>query len=144
MTELREVVRAQRVASEDWDDVVAEFRARVERLCERSLACEVVTVDLPDAAEVPAAVRFHLLRIVQEAVRNVVQHAEARSVRVEIERGSALSLRILDDGRGIPQEAFGAPHGGLSNIQERVRDLGGEAIWLRDGGTRLLVTLPLR
>lgn len=144
LTELREVVQAQRAASEGWEEVVAELRARVERLCEHALACEVVTVDLPDAAEVPADVRFHLLRIVQEAVRNVVQHAEARAVRVELERGSALSIRVLDDGRGIPEKAFAAPHGGLSNIQERVRDLGGEAVWQRDAGTQLLVTFPLR
>ncbi|MBK6579808.1 MAG: hypothetical protein IPG17_27210 [Sandaracinaceae bacterium] len=48
---------------------------------------------------------------------------------------------MIDDGVGI-DEAEGGGHG-LHNIRERAAEVGGEASWSRDDGTRLRVRLPL-
>jgi signal transduction histidine kinase len=71
---------------------------------------------------------------VQEALTNIVRHAHARHVCLELrQRGSTLRLNISDDGIGFdPHEAQArAAHGaslGLVGMQERVLLAGGELI----------------
>lgn len=144
LDELREVVFALRVSGGTWDELLSELRARVTRLCAGSLRGEIAFRDHEAAADVPVDVRIHVLRIVQEGVRNAVRHARAKVVRVEIERGArVVVVRVSDDGEGMPDGALEASRGGLSNIAKRARLLGGEASWSHDAGTHLVVTLPL-
>src|SRR5690348_3137192 len=89
----------------------------------------------------PAAVRHGhaaagLLAVLREALSNVARHANATAVRVSVHAGSAVSLRVEDNGVGI---APGAARGGLLNMAERAHDLGGSfsAGPGPDGGTVL-------
>ena len=84
-----------------------------------------------------------LLRVCQEAVSNVIRHAEARrvkvSVRVDPER---VQLRVADDGHGV---AHGAPRGlGLASMERRLVELGGilRLRPRRPRGTMLLASIP--
>lgn len=78
----------------------------------------------------PAGVDLAAFRIVQEAVTNVVRHAAARSVIVEVDyQADAVRLRVLDDGRGYSADAAdvsGEGGNGLPGMRERARALGGE------------------
>ncbi|MBX3217218.1 MAG: hypothetical protein KF850_34630, partial [Labilithrix sp.] len=116
---------------------------RVTRLCAGAVRCEIAFHDDESAADVPVDVRVHVLRIVQEGVRNAVRHARAKVVRVELERSARVVVRVSDDGEGMPEGALEASRGGLANIAKRAELLGGEASWTSDGGTHLVVTLPL-
>lgn len=70
------------------------------------------------------AVEGTVYRIVQEALTNVVRHADAASVRVRLEHGpDALTLTVTDDGRG-PGGGSGL---GLTGIRERAAAHGGTA-----------------
>lgn len=88
-------------------------------------------------------------RIVQEALTNVVKHAEARSCRVYLQRlAHTVLITVEDDGRGF--DARGQEHGsaqrglGLLGIRERTAQLQGTAlIESSEGrGTRVTVELP--
>jgi signal transduction histidine kinase len=62
--------------------------------------------------------------LVLEALSNVVQHAEASSVRVTIGcRGGVLDVAVTDDGRGMPPAGV---DGGLVGLRDRVGAVGGE------------------
>ena len=73
---------------------------------------------------------LHVYRIVQEAVKNIIRHAEADTVTISlIHNDNAIALSIRDNGKGIDavwlkrkdfSQAFG-----LSSIQERVQLLAG-------------------
>jgi PAS domain S-box-containing protein len=69
-----------------------------------------------------------LYRVAQEALNNVLKHAQASTVRLELQRldDGRVALRISDNGRGI---GSGEPHKrnsfGLRGIAERVRAIGG-------------------
>jgi two-component system, NarL family, sensor histidine kinase UhpB len=86
-------------------------------------------------------------RCVQESLTNVIRHAQA--TRVDIELGetagaSQLSLMVRDDGRGIDPTT--PPGFGISGMQERVQALGGS--YKVEGGTgrgtcvRIVIPLP--
>jgi signal transduction histidine kinase len=73
-----------------------------------------------------AAVRLALYRILQEQVNNIVKHAEATQVLVDLKHlTDSIQLTIQDNGVGFDPEVF-SPGIGLSNINRRVSHLGGE------------------
>ncbi|KUL31989.1 sensor histidine kinase [Actinoplanes awajinensis] len=92
--------------------------------------------------DLPAAVDAAAFRIVQESLSNVLRHAGARTVRIDIhEAGGRLALRVDDDGAGgVPA----APGNGLRGMRERVETLGGtvEAGRGPEGGFRVRAELP--
>jgi two-component system sensor histidine kinase DesK len=69
-----------------------------------------------------------------------VRHAGARTVRLVLRaENGRCRFEIVDDGKG------GGPDGaGLTGMRERVESLGGILERSREGGTRLVVSLPLR
>lgn len=86
-------------------------------------------------------------RVIQEAVTNVVRHAQARNLKVRIEYGSGkLSFDIVDDGRGFEVEAENGrePESGLEGMKARVMLMGGElSVASTPGqGTRVTGMMP--
>ena len=94
-----------------------------------------------------AALATSIFRIVQESLTNIMRHAGASKVNVNLERkGKTLTLEVIDDGVGIPEKRIiDTKSLGLIGIRERVLLLGGEVdIAGKQGeGTRVRVTLPL-
>lgn len=86
-----------------------------------------------------------LYRVVQEALTNVVRHSGAARCLVElVSDGTAVTVRIEDDGCGLPPG--GCIRGcGLTGMAERLRMVGG-ALRIemgRNGGVHLVASLPL-
>ena len=92
-----------------------------------------------------------LYRIAQEAITNIVRHADATTATIHLRReNSHICLRIEDDGCGFdvaqtPRQAVHLQHFGLLGIRERAELVGGAASLLSEPGhgTCLEVTLPL-
>lgn len=104
-----------------------------------------------DAAGLPPEIATAAFRIAQEAITNVIRHANAAQVHVQVQRtASGLVMTIEDDGVGLPDEApGGAADGrqafGILGMQERAEALGGRLDVTRriPGGTRVALMLPL-
>jgi signal transduction histidine kinase len=96
------------------------------------------------AATVPSAIGGAAFRIVQEALTNVLRHADASRAHVRVRASEdALDLEITDDGRA--DSAAAHPGLGLRGMAERSAALGGRLdVGPRDeGGWRVHATLPL-
>ena len=99
----------------------------------------------------PLAALHALFHIAQEAMFNVVRHAAARSIWVElVQCPGTVTLTVADDGTGDARAiqrrlARAKAPGGLGNIRERARELGGTARVLprRGGGVRVRVAVPV-
>jgi signal transduction histidine kinase len=86
-------------------------------------------------------------RIVQEALTNIVKHADARRVAIEIlSSDGELRIKVRDDGVGIDEDVLERRAGfGVTGMRERVQ-LAGGTLELRSaepGGTTLKARLPL-
>jgi signal transduction histidine kinase len=94
--------------------------------------------------DLPEEHKTCIYRIVQEALRNCSRHANAQTVRIQVQQSPGkLILSIQDDGRGFdPARDKGL---GLLGIEERVKHLGGffRATSELGQGTLLSVELPL-
>ena len=86
-----------------------------------------------------------IFRIAQEALTNITRHAQARNVVLSLYRSdSALQITIHDDGRGIAEKDMDkASSFGLIGMRERVWALHGDIAIMSDGGTRIVIRLPL-
>jgi signal transduction histidine kinase len=101
----------------------ADLKAVVDEYAATLGFTPALTLRGPLDSVVPANVRPQILATVREGLSNVVRHAQAGAVRVEVEvTGRDVVARITDDGVGI------TPNGrqsGLRNLRERAGTLGG-------------------
>jgi signal transduction histidine kinase len=99
---------------------------------------------------VEAEVQTALFRVAQEAVTNVIKHADAQNATVQLHYGNeTVCLVVEDDGCGFDLHSLnkpGRPSWGLLGMEERAALLGGRLV-LESGpgkGTRVEVTIPYR
>lgn len=83
-----------------------------------------------DEQRLPFEIETSLYRIAQESLTNIIRHAAAKNIRVELIRFPlGIYLRIEDDGVGFnPLEVISKPDGrrlGIVGMQERAEMLGG-------------------
>jgi ligand-binding sensor domain-containing protein/signal transduction histidine kinase len=91
-------------------------------------------------------VRDDVLQVAREALRNAVQHASAKRVKVEVHWGvERFSIRVLDDGVGLEPQliAHGRQgHWGIHGMRERTRQVGGN-LEIRSDDKGTLVELSI-
>lgn len=149
----REAVRALRRAIVNLHPMALEelgfaaaTRSLVERLEWRGVGVEV---DLAAADALSETRRTVAFRVVQEAVANILNHADPTRVAITArEREGSIEIEIADDGRGfdpgLPRPGVAEGHLGIAAIEERAALAGGRlTIASSEGrGTTLRLTLP--
>ena len=142
---LRRITRDLRPEALDDLGLVNAFIALCKRAAEQS-GLEVERRLAPSLPERGAEVDLVLYRVAQESLTNVMRHADANYVLVELlDRDGRLVLRVEDDGRGFDPDgvALGA---GIAGMRERALLIGAQVqIDSRPGaGTRVVLDLPLK
>ena len=141
----RRVVEDLRPSLLDHFGLATALRAYVESACKK--AAIQTDIRLPDEGEtIPKDMAITLFRIVQEGLTNIIRHAEAKHITLELGAGSSgYALTLRDDGQGFD---LNGTHGhwrhGIMGMQHRVRAFGGGfSLESTQGkGTTLRVTLP--
>lgn len=144
--DLRNVAQNLRPMHLEELGVTTALHALLERVARSSdLDVRFRIEDVDDVIEGPAAT--HVYRIAQEAIHNVLRHAGARHLWVEVIRDIAMvEISIRDDGRGMPGGSAARHDGlGLLSIAERCAMLGAQ-LEVKDNapaGTCLRVRIPV-
>ena len=143
--ELRNLSHELRPTVLDNLGLVAALEFLAEKVAKRAKLN--VAVNANTSARLPAAVETALYRIVQEALNNAVKHAQARSVRIELQCvPHRVMCSVRDDGRGFDAKAQPDSHGlGLIGIRERLTTLGGALKLSTEPlhGTTIQVEIPI-
>ena len=94
----------------------------------------------------PAELETTLYRIVQEALTNIVKHADARKTSILlVRRGGTVTAVIEDDGKGFDPAGVREEGLGLVGMRERAALLDGRvAVESSPAGTTLAVEVPVR
>ncbi|OFW00324.1 MAG: hypothetical protein A3I61_00065 [Acidobacteria bacterium RIFCSPLOWO2_02_FULL_68_18] len=126
--------------------IVAAVEWQAEEFATRTgIACAAAVRD--GAVEVDQARATALYRILQEALTNVVRHADATRVDITLATGTAgLTLDVCDNGRGIAVELANSPRSiGLLGMRERAGEHGGTVTIapVAPHGTRVHVEMPV-
>lgn len=116
-----------------------------ERL--KNTPCDVILDDKMRDVKIDLTIATHCFRVFQEAVTNILRHANAQQVRIGLkENDGKLVLEVADDGTGIPPEAFERIDAhGFVGMRERARQCGGsiEFIKREPRGTIVKLVVPL-
>ena len=145
LAEARRSVLALRAPALVDTDLASALRGLLRQITDEGPMMASLAVSGAPVA-LPPEVESQLLRIGQEAVANVVQHAAARALEVELcFLPGQVMLVIRDDGAGFEPAQVGASRYGLVGMGERARQIGAElAVESAPGqGTTITAMAPL-
>jgi signal transduction histidine kinase len=140
----RHVVEELRPSLLDHFGLPTALRAHVESVCSKAgLDCEITLDEAMEA--VPRDTAIALFRVVEEGLANIVRHAQAKQVRIELlnDKGQHV-IRLSDDGRGIDLSDPSRRRHGLTGMRHRIEGLRGEfrIDSSAEHGTTLMIAVP--
>lgn len=130
----------------DYFGIVAAIEIEAQEFSKRSgVSCTITKSQ--ESIELPETHTISLFRIFQETLNNILKHAQAKNVQIEIVKGlDHLELIISDDGVGFGDNARNKPRSfGLRGIHERVAHLRGtvKIASTLTKGTQIAIFIPL-
>jgi signal transduction histidine kinase len=146
VADIRRLVYALRPPALDELGLLSALQEQALQYSQQGQSPLLITCQAPESLPpLPAAVEVAVYRIAQEALTNVVRHAQADQCHLRLvldAEAGILSLEIQDNGCGLsPTHHRGV---GLTSMRERAEELGGT--WVIEaaatGGTRILVRFP--
>lgn len=154
--EVENAYKAARNKSHEWFSAADEqqeqsFEKQIILLTDNALPDsrynKNIHIDNNSLSSVDLDTRIALLRIIQEAITNIIKHAKAKNVGILIyEEDDNLLLIVNDDGIGLDEKKvnFGRSTIGLKSIRRRVQYLNGDIKINSDTkGTEIIVSIPL-
>ena len=123
LAEMRALIFELRPGNLEQDGLVRALKTHAAALQGRLGLPIVVESDLADRLPLPA--EEVLYRIAQEALHNVVKHAAAHQVRVDVRpHEGGVRLRVEDDGKGFDPDQVPDGHLGLAGMRARSERVG--------------------
>lgn len=138
LTEARRSVQALRPQALEGKDLTGALANLIEQMA-TGTALQTGYFLSPD-------VESNLLRIAQEAFTNILKHAAASEVQIELVYDPGqVRLRVLDNGQGFDPNLMPTQSYGLIGMRERTQSIGAElTIMSQPGaGTEVLVVVPI-
>jgi signal transduction histidine kinase len=114
------------------------------RLCLRGMS--IVFKVAGDPKDVHPIVAEEIAFIGREAMRNAYKHSQATRLETELCYGADLTLRVRDNGKGLPADVvrLAKPgHFGMQGMQERAAIIAGTLRFVSsDAGTEMILVVP--
>lgn len=127
LAEMRTLIFELRPASLEQDGLLQAIRAHAAAVQGRTGLVVEVNCPVDELPRAPLDVEEAVYRIAQEALHNVVKHANARAARISLTReGQRLTLRVEDDGTGFDPDRLPRGHLGLHGMRQRADRAGGK------------------
>ncbi len=130
--------------------VLGMFRSRIEpRLIAQNIGFDWQVTDLPALPNIGPHEVLQILRILQEAVTNIIKHANADLITIKTEYIPSerdmdfINIMIRDNGEGLIKNKSTAGYG-METMNRRARDLGSSiAIESNSNGTAVILKIPI-
>ncbi len=148
LDDMRMVIDSLEIRKSSFNELLGKLRVRLEPLMRRNglrLEWRIEGIDRLDAFDPERA--LHCVRVIQEAASNVIQHARATMIAIDVsvvgEASAALVVEVRDDGVGLSPDR--PTNGrGTQNIASRADALGAELfIESAEPGRRVRLVVPV-
>lgn len=139
-----EIVWALNERNDSLSDLLSYSRSyATEYLSQNGITSTVKAPDNFPAVFVSGEFRRNIYLAFKEALHNVVKHAYASHVNIFIDITDYLSISVQDDGIGFYQGDIKPFSNGLTNMEKRMKDIGGVFEVKPGNGTFIKLTVPL-
>jgi signal transduction histidine kinase len=139
-----EIVWALNEKNDSLIDLLSYTRSyAVEYLSQNGIHC---TVNFPEhlpSSFVSGEFRQNIFLAVKEILHNVVKHSRANNVNIAIQLSHDMAIQIKDDGIGFDRTNIRPYSNGLTNIEKRMKDIGGVMEIQNSNGTTVNMRMPL-
>jgi signal transduction histidine kinase len=99
---------------------------------------------IPETMAIEGIVRRNIYLTIKEAINNIVKHAGAANVHLQVNMDNGLHINIQDDGKGIAFDTLPAFRNGLTNMKKRMEDIGGTLNIESTKGTLIKLFYPIK
>lgn len=140
-----EIIWAMNSSNDSLENLIAYMRSFVADFLEHAHIDHAFYIpeSIPDI-KLSGGTRRNIYLAVKEAVNNVMKHAQATEVIIELKiADNKMTILIRDNGKGFDPEKVRLFGNGLKNIQKRMQAVGGYADISTNKGTTVLLDIPL-
>jgi signal transduction histidine kinase len=139
-----EIVWALNERNDSLIDLLSYSRSyATEYLSQNGITCIVKAPDNFPAVFVSGEFRRNIYLSFKEALHNIVKHAYASNVNIVIDITDQLCISLQDDGIGFYPHDTKPFSNGLTNMEKRMKDIGGLFEVIPGDGTFIRLTVPL-
>jgi len=146
LQDLRDVVSHSSQEATALTFLLASWREEMEvRLIAAGVELDWLQTEALPAPAVSHSDALHLGRILRECISNVLRHADAKRIQVEIQcQDENFVVNLEDDGKGFAIADIKGGRG-MNNIRTRAIHMGGKVNWELSsiGGSRVSLSVPL-
>jgi signal transduction histidine kinase len=146
MQDLRDVVSRSAKLTTPLGDLLADWRAETEqRVHAAGIALDWRIPATEQPLPISAAAALNMSRILRETISNMLRHARASHVMVDLSwQEEKLILTVQDNGVGLP-ESGAKSNRGMSSMRARATALGGHIDWrpVSPNGCKVVVEISL-
>lgn len=144
LNKMNAIIWSMNSGNDTLDNLISYIRSYAHEYFEgTSVQCKVTTPDSIPEKELSGDKRRNIFLAIKETLNNVLKHADANQVAIEITANKLLSITIKDDGKGIELDNLRVYGNGLKNIQRRLEAIGGQFFIESNGGTISRFEIPL-
>lgn len=139
-----EIVWALNERNDSLSDLLSYTRSYAAGyLLQAGIHCTVEAPgDLPSRF-VSGEFRRNVYLTIKEALHNIIKHAQAENVWLDMKIHRDLTITIRDDGIGFDKDRIRPFANGLQNMERRIKDIGGTLVILHGHGTTIQLSVPL-
>ncbi|MGK2861356.1 MAG: two-component regulator propeller domain-containing protein [Chitinophagaceae bacterium] len=139
-----EIVWALNEKNDSLSDLLSYTRAyAADYLIQNGITCKInIQEPIPDLF-VSGEFRRNIFLSVKEALHNIVKHARAENVNIDITADDQLDILIRDDGIGFDKKNVRPFSNGIGNMEKRMNEIQGSFKITITPGTAILLTAPL-
>jgi signal transduction histidine kinase len=142
---MSEIIWAMNSSNDSLENLIAYMRSFAADFLEHANITHQFSIpeSIPNV-KLSGGTRRNIYLAVKESLHNVVKHAQASEVMIEVEmQQHSMTILIKDNGKGFDQEKVRLFGNGLKNIQKRMQAVGGQADITSQNGTIVFLDIPL-
>lgn len=145
-TRMNEIVWSLNADNDNMQSLCAYIRKFCNTFLKEAGIAVQYTEDIADpSVEIKGSIRRNVFHTVKEAINNIVKHAQASKVQVNISADhNNFYIRIADNGMGMKDAKTNTWNNGLRNMQKNMESIKGSIQWIFKEGTEIFITTPLK
>jgi signal transduction histidine kinase len=139
-----EIVWALNEKNDSLSDLLSYTRVyAMEYLTQNDITCNIASPENFPSTFVTGEMRRNIFLTVKEALHNIVKHAKASSVNINMSTGDKIIISIADNGIGLDENNARPFSNGIYNMHKRIREIGGVIEIKNNNGTIVSFEVPL-